>query len=353
MKRFGNLYARIYDIENLRTAFYKASAGRKSKHEVILFEKDLEVNLLKLQNELKEHTYRTSEYQMFMVRDPKEREVFKLPFRDRIIHHAIMNILEPIWGKQFISHSYSAIKGRGIHGCLKHLKRGLRNVSDTRYCLKMDLKKFYPSINHDILKQIIRKKIKDHETLALLDEIIDSAPGVPIGNYLSQFFANLYLTYFDHWMKEIMKVKYYYRYADDIVILHSSKEYLWKLFQEMNDYLSSKLKMTIKGNYQVFPVDKRGIDFVGYVFYHTHIRIRKRIKRNFCRTIAKLKKRNKPITNVEYTQKIATWLGWAKFCNSINLLKKVITNDEVFRTWYSSRYGKHLRRETNIYNGCA
>lgn len=125
MKRFGNLYARIYDIENLRTAFYKASAGRKSKHEVILFEKDLEVNLLKLQNELKEHTYRTSEYQMFMVRDPKEREVFKLPFRDRIIHHAIMNILEPIWGKQFISHSYSAIKGRGIHGCLKHLKRGL------------------------------------------------------------------------------------------------------------------------------------------------------------------------------------------------------------------------------------
>lgn len=103
MKRFGNLYARIYDIENLRTAFYKASAGRKSKHEVILFEKDLEGNLLKLQNELKEHTYRTSEYQMFMVRDPKEREVFKLPFRDRIIHHAIMNILEPIWGKQFIS----------------------------------------------------------------------------------------------------------------------------------------------------------------------------------------------------------------------------------------------------------
>ena len=136
-----------------------------------------------------------------------------------------MNILEPIWINIFTKDTYSCIKNRGIHKLVNNLKKVLKSDPEgTKYCLKLDIKKFYPSINHDILKEIIRYKIKDEELLQVLDEIIDSAEGVPIGNYLSQFFANLYLAYFDHWIKEVLKVKYYFRYCDDITILGSNKE---------------------------------------------------------------------------------------------------------------------------------
>lgn len=172
------------------------------------------------------------------------------------------------------------------------------------------------------MKTIVRRKIKDQRLLALLDEIIDSAPGVPIGNYLSQFLANLYLSYFDHWLKEVKMVKYYYRYADDIVILGQNKPELHTLRADMDEYLSQKLKLKMKGNYQVFPVDARGIDFVGYVFRHTHVLMRKSIKQRMCRKAAKLNKKNIPIK--AYKQAIAPWLGWAKHCNTRHLTKKVI-----------------------------
>ena len=190
----------------------------------------------------------------------------------------------------------------------------------------MDVRKFYPSIDHEILKIIIRKKIKDVRLLKLLDEIIDSAPGVPIGNYLSQFLANLYLTYFDHWMKEDRKVTYYYRYADDMVILAPDKPYLHGLLVDINDYMTNNLSLQLKSNYQIFPVDSRGIDFVGYKFYHTHILMRKSIKKRLCRKAAKLNKKN--INAKSYRIQIAPWLGWAKHCNSKHLLKKVI-NEKV------------------------
>jgi hypothetical protein len=186
----------------------------------------------------------------------------------------------------------------------------------------MDIKKFYPSIDHDILKAIIRKKIKDVRLLKLLDEIINSAPGIPIGNYLSQFFANLYLSYLDHWLKETKKIKYYYRYADDIVILSSGKQILHDLLKDINNYLRYNLKLELKKNYQIFPIDVRGIDFVGYVFRHTHIRMRKSIKRNFCRRAAKLNRLN--ISDADYKRCLCSHIGWAGHCNSRNLLKKMV-----------------------------
>ena len=211
MKRFGNLYHRIYDIDNLYLAYSKAKKGKGKTYGVIQFEKDLDNNILSLHKELSERSYITSQYTTFIIHDPKEREIYRLPFRDRVAHHAIMNILEDIWTPIFISHTYSCIKGKGIHGVVKHLKKDLKDADGTKYCLKMDIRKYYPSIDHSILKRIIRKKIKDIKVLALLDGIIDSAPGVPIGNYLSQFFANLYLSYFDHWIKEEKRMPYYYR----------------------------------------------------------------------------------------------------------------------------------------------
>ncbi len=328
MKRYSNIFSSVCSTDNIYAAYVKAKKGKSNTYGVILFEKDLDANLTQIQDELLSGIYRTSEYSIFKVYDPKERDVYRLPFKDRVVHHAIMNVLEPIWVSIFTRDSYSCIKGKGIHGVLKKLKKDLEDIDNTQFCLKIDIKKFYPSIDHDVLKMIIRKKIKDKQLLTLLDEIIDSAPGVPIGNYLSQFLANLYLTYFDHWIKEVKKVKYYYRYADDIVILASNKPYLRTLLKDMDKYLSDNLKLKIKQNYQVFPIKSRGIDFVGYKFYHTHILLRKGIKKRLCKKAAKLNKQN--LTNEEYKQQICAYTGWAIHCNSKHLLKKVINNEKIY-----------------------
>lgn len=331
MKRIGNLYTKIYDLDNLYLAYSKAKTGKSKSKGVIQFESDLDNNILRIQKELIEQKYITSEYNVFTIRDPKERTIYSLPFRDRVVQHAIMNIIESLWTSVFISHSYSSIKGKGIHGAWKHIRRDMKNRKQTQYCLKMDITKFYPSINHHIMKQIIRKKIKDIKLLALLDGIIDSAPGMPIGNYLSQFLANLYLSYFDHWLKEVKRVKYYYRYADDLIILGDSKQDLHLLRIDIQSYLSENLNLKLKPNYQVFPIVSRGVDFIGYIFYHTHTMLRKRIKKNFCRCVAKLNR--KVLTAKDYRIKICSWLGWCKYCNSKNLIKTIIKHEEVLRSW--------------------
>jgi retron-type reverse transcriptase len=225
-----------------------------------------------------------------------------------------MNILEPIFVSTFTSNTYSCIKGRGIHAAANAVKNALNDTEGTQYCLKLDVRKFYPNIDHDILKQLLRRKIKDQDLLWLLDEIIDSTAGLPIGNYLSQYFANFYLTYFDHWIKQEREVKYYFRYADDIVILMNNKPALHQILSDIRIYFTENLKLVIKDNYQVFPIDARGIDFVGYVFYHTHTKLRKSIKQNFARMIAKHPNK----------ASIASYNGWASHCNSKHLLKKLL-----------------------------
>ena len=315
MKRINNLYEKIYAVDNLVLADAKARKGKLKSYGVIKHDLNREQHISELHESLKNKAFNTSRYHVFKITDPKEREIYQLPYYpDRIVHHAVMNILEPIWVSIFTRDTYSCIKGRGIHGVVRKLKVDLLDYEKTTYCLKLDIRKYYPSIDHDILKRILRQKIKDKSLLWLLDGIIDSAPGVPIGNYLSQFFANLYLAYFDHWIKEEKKIKYYYRYADDIVILSDSKEFLHGLFVEMKTYLSMVLKLEVKKNYQVFPVEKRGIDFVGYRFYHTHILLRKSIKKRFVMAINKTGYYNKHIHSSYY--------GWSLHCNSKHLLKK-------------------------------
>lgn len=317
MKRSNKLYEKIVSIENLMKADQKAQKGKSKQYGVELHNRDKANNLLKLHDMLISKTYKTSDYDTFFVFEPKQREVYRLPyFPDRICHHAIMNILEPIFMAVFTSDTYSCIKGRGIHKASYRLRRALCNQDQTLYCLKLDIKKFYPSVNHNILKNLIRKKIKDNDLLWLLDEIIDSAPGLPIGNYLSQYLANFYLTYFDHWVKEILRVKYYFRYADDIVILDSTKEELHDIKVKIERYLFKELSLIVKENWQVFPVEKRGIDFVGYVHYHTHVKLRKSIKKRF----AKMLKVNPNRLSA------ASYYGWAKHSNSKHLLKKLLND---------------------------
>lgn len=323
MKRYGNLFERVCSLENLRLAYQMASQGKSKRDEVKEFAAHLDDELILLRNELLTHTYRTSPYEMFVKYEPKRREIYKLPFRDRVVHWAIMLVIEPIWVSNFTADTYACVKGRGIHKCFNTLKKDLQGDPEgTSYCLKLDVRKFYPSIDHEILKNVIRKKIKDKNLLILLDEIIDSASGVPIGNYLSQFFANLYLSELDHLLKEQYGVKYYYRYADDIVILSGSKPFLHGILLVINDYLQNNRNLSLKSNFQIFPVDSRGIDFVGYVSFHTHTLMRKSIKQNFCREVAKLNKLEN-ITEKEYKQKICSWIGWAKHCNSKHLLKSI------------------------------
>ncbi len=325
MKRIGNLYEKICDIENLYLADTKASKGKSMMHGVIRHRRNRDENLRKLHELLQNGNFKTSEYKTFKIFDPKEREIYQLPYYpDRIVHHAIMNILEPIFVSVLTKDTYSCIKGRGIHGVVKNIRKSLSDVDNSIYCLKLDIRKFYPSIDHKILKEIIRRKIKDIRLLSLLDNIIDSAPGVPIGNYLSQYFANLYLAYFDHWIKEILKVRYYFRYADDIVILDVDKTHLHDLYFEIRNYLWDNLNLEVKGNWQVFPVCSRGIDFVGYVFYHTHTKMRKRIKKKFCKKASILFK--KGIKQNECVQILSPWIGWSKHCNSRHLLKKLRLN---------------------------
>lgn len=326
MKRVGDIFDKVISLENLRLADEKARKGKLHSYGVQLHDKNHEANLLSLHESLKNGTFKTSKYHIFKIYEPKEREIFRLPyFPDRILHHAIMNVLEPIWVSVFNKDTYSCIKNRGIHACAKNVKHALKQDPDgTRYCLKIDVRKLYPSIDHEILKQVVRRKIKDGRLLALLDEIIDSVPsGVPIGNYLSQYFANLYMAYFDHWLKETKGVKYYWRYADDIVILAPNKEVLHSLLHDIRAYLRDNLKLKVKRNYQVFPVDSRGINFLRYVFYHSHTLLRKSIKQKLCRRVAKLNKRKVAPTKEQYKQQICSWWGWCKYCDSINLMSKL------------------------------
>lgn len=256
-----------------------------------------------------------------------------------------MNIMESIWTNIFIKHTYSCIKGRGIHSVATDLKKALTKYPNkTVYCLKMDITKFYPSINHDILFSIIQQKVKDPKLLSNLKEIINSTDGVPIGNYLSQYFANLYLTYFDHWAKEELKCKFYYRYADDIVILSDSKQFLRNVLLAIKLYLKYVLKLKLKQNYQIFPVESRGIDFVGYKFYHTHILLRKSIKIKVFKLIQKYK--NGKITKNDLKQRMQAYFGWLKFCNSKNLLQKI---NKLINIRFSNWKGEKVNI-TNYYN---
>lgn len=319
MKRIGNIYQKIISVENLQLADKKARKGKGQQYGILVHDRNREANIQLLHEQLRDRTYRTSPYDTFTVKDPKERLVFRLPyFPDRIAHHAVMNHLERIFVTTFTRDTYSCIKKRGIHAASRGVQEALKDEAGTRYCLKLDIRKFYPNVDHEVLKTLLRRKFKDPDLLWLLDEIIDSAPGVPIGNYLSQYFANFYLSYFDHWLKEQKRVRYYFRYADDLVILAPTKGELHQLLSDIRTYLGDKLRLEIKGNYQIFPVTSRGIDFVGYVHYHTHTALRKSIKRACARKLA-----GKPSRETK-----ASYNGWLSHGNCKHLKEKLFNGSK-------------------------
>lgn len=350
MKRLTNLYQHVCNINNIE---YADDCARRGKHNWGIKKHDMhrESDNKKLYEDLVSLRLKTSEYDKFKIFEPKERIIFRLPYYpDRIAQWDIMLTMEPIWVKTFIGQTYSCIKGRGIHKLAKDVKKVLRrDKQGTTYCLKLAVRKFYPSIDHGILKNdILRRKLKDKKMLKLLDGIVDSADGVPIGNYLSQFFANLYLSYFDHWIKEEVRLKYYFRYADDVVILSDSKEELRKTLVLIKTYFHRVLALDVKSNYQIFPVEARGIDFAGYVFYHTHTLLRKSIKQRIFKLVNRYK--SGKIPQEELKRRLTSYFGWLKYCDSKHLLQKIERETGVhFSNWngieakVSNFYGKHVK----------
>lgn len=344
MKRHGFLFEQICDLENIKLAHQNARKGKTHYSEVKKLDLDIDKYAKLIQEMLLNKTYKNSEYSIMTKKtdNGKIREIYKLPyFPDRIIHHAIIQIVEPIWFKSLIRDTFSSIKNRGIHDGVKRIKKALIDKENTRYCLKLDIKKYYPSVDNSILKKVIRKKIKDKNLLWLLDEIIDSTKGIPIGNYLSQYFGNLYLSELDHLCKK--KVKYYFRYADDIVILHKDKKFLHQLKDEIKKYLLEERNLILKSNWQVFPVDIRGIDFLGYRFFHDYILLRKTIKKKFVNSVKRIKSQNETMKPSEIINSLMSYYGWFKYANCKNLQNKYFDNE-------ISRIVKYTCKDSGIKN---
>lgn len=307
-------------MDNLEQADAIARLGKTHRREIRAFDKDRTRLLEELHRELLAGEFHTSDYKTKEIFDPKHRLICWLPYyRDRIVHQAILNVCGPIWRKVLTRDTFACIKGRGTHAARRRLKQILsRDKEGTKYCLKVDVRHFYQSIDHELLKETVRHKIKDARTLALIDEIIDSwEEGLPLGSSPSQHLANLFMSYkVDHAMKEVHRVKYMIRYMDDLVFLAATKEELRRIKDALVGQLS-ELGLELKDNWQIFPVEARGIDFLGFVFFHEYIKLRKRIKRNIFRKLAVLRKLDLPAEKIRLA--VSSYIGWLKYTDSIHL----------------------------------
>lgn len=353
MKRYGNLYEKIYSYENLQLAHQKAKRDKSFYNEVKMVDANEEYYLTQLQNMLiwKTYSVKPSDYTMFIKIDKgKEREIFKLDyFPHRIMQHALMNVIQEILLKSFIDNTFASIPNRGIHLCLKRMDKDIRSDKEgTMYCLKMDVRKFYPNINHRILKELLRKKFKDEDVLWLMDVIIDSMEGengIAIGSLFSQWAGNFYLTYFDHWLKEQKGIKYYYRYCDDMVILHRDKEFLHQIRKDISEYLLVNLDLELKVNWQVFPSRVRGIDFVGYRHFGDYILLRKSTAKQMKRKMREIYKKCLHGESLTYSEwcSINSYGGWATWCNGYNLTEKYI---KPLRPYCDKYYREVIKHES-------
>lgn len=287
MKRAGNLIERIADADNLRLAFWKASKGKRAKAEVSRFRADLDSRLRCLREQLLAASVPWGPYRRFMIFDPKERIICAAPFRDRVAHHAIINVIEPYFESYQIHDSYACRRGKGLDAALA---RAVDFCRAGHWYLKMDVRKYFDSIDHDVLKGLLRRRFKDALLLRLLEGIIESyatAPGqgVPIGNLTSQFFANHYLGLLDHYVKEALRCRRYVRYMDDFVLWSSEKDRLRHLRRETATFLRNSLHLELKP--VCLNACSRGMTFLGYRVCPGHVRLARRSRTRFRRKLAR------------------------------------------------------------------
>lgn len=269
-------------------------------------------NIFSLHNALKNKTYTHSRYQAFKINDPKPRDIHKATVQDRLLHHAIYRILYPYFDSKFIHDSYSCRINKGTHKAIQRFQYFIGKVSknNTKQCfiLKCDIKKFFASIDHTILKDILSKHIQDEDTLKLLSNIIDSfEKGLPLGNLTSQLLVNIYMNEFDQCVKHKLKVKYYIRYADDFVILSEDKDYLEKILTQMKEYLENILKLTLHPNKVFIKTIYSGVDFLGWVHFTKYRTLRTSTKRRMFRNLQKNGNEN---TKASYVGMLKWGNGW-------------------------------------------
>lgn len=345
MKTYNRLFHQICSFENLLNASRKAQCGKRFQDEVARFNFHRERELYRLQEELQTRNYQPGAYHEFYIYEPKLRKISAAPYRDRVVHHALCNVIEPIFDRTFIFDSYACRKGKGTH---KAVNRFTEFSRKNRYVLKCDIKKYFPSIDHDILKAMFRRKIRDVQTLWLMNLIVDGSNaqeqvleyfegddlltplnrkrGIPIGNLTSQFFANIYLNGFDHFVKEDLRCRHYIRYVDDFVVLDSAKERLHQVKAEMERYLA-KLRLKLHSyKCQIFPV-KAGTDFLGYQIFPSHRRLRKSSVTRARRRFKRLQKdySTGKISQHDVNQSVQSWLGHVRHADTYGLRRAIFS----------------------------
>lgn len=325
MKRQGYLFDQIIDKSNITKAIIKSSKGKSKRREVIKVLGNIDVYVEKIHKMLKFKSYNHFDYKIINIYDAnnkKERTLSKpLYFPDQIIHYCLMNVLEPILLKKFYRYSCANIKGKGTSFGQNNLRKWLDNdVKGTKYCLKLDIKKFFPSINKSILSEKFTKIIKDKDCLWLINKIIYSnCKGVPLGNYTSAYFANFFLNDLDNYIKQELKVKYYLRYVDDLVLLSGNKKHLKKALSSINEFLN-KESLILKKNHQIFNIYDRDIDFLGYRFFRDKTILRKRNMFKISRKAQKVYK--KELISFKDATSIISYYGWIKHSDSYNFYHK-------------------------------
>lgn len=355
----NNLFDVFCSYENLELAFKKARKKKTTKSYVVAFEKDLEKNLLALRNELLFHIYKPRPLKTFILRDPKTRKISKSAFRDRIVHHALYNVIGTIFEKKFIYDSYANQLGKGTKNAIKRFDYFKRKISknNTRliFVLKGDIKQYFENVDHTILLSIIEKQITDKRLLWLIRIILSNyntkihGKGMPLGNLTSQFFANVYLNGLDQYVKHKLKIKYYVRYVDDFVILHRSKKALAAYKQNIHNFLREQLHIKLHPEKsRVFPFNK-GITFLGFKIFYYHKLIKKRNLRKFSN---KLKSLSEEYAKGEIDYDIIYdflegWFAYAKQAHSYNFRMNVVKFvDEHFSNEIST---KEINRLEKVY----
>lgn len=313
----------VCNISNFSLASKRAQKGKSKYQEVIEFNSDEENNLKNLSEKVKTRKYTTGSYREKIIYEPKERQIYILSYPHRIVQHALINLLEPIFVNMFIKDTYACIKGRGMHAASLRTTEFIRQ---NEYCLKMDIRKFYPSINHDILYAMFKRKFKDEGLLWLIKDIIYSFPGksnVPIGNLTSQWFGNFYMAELDKYVKEILRIRCYLRYCDDFLLFSNNKEELRNAKFAIIKFLKEELDLELS-KCDLFPVS-RGVDFVGYRHFRDYLLLRKSTaKRNKKKLPIVYEKYKKGIISAdEFRSILDSIIGWAEFANCHNYLVSI------------------------------
>ncbi len=335
-------YSSLISIENLFQAWEEFKKGKRNKRDVQAFERNLEDNLFSLHEKLKVGSFSHGGYSEFCVNDPKRRHIHKASIADRVIHHLLYKYLYGLFDKTFIHDSYSCRLGKGTHRSVKRLEKFTRKVSKnfTQDCwaLKLDIKQFFASVDHQILFELIKRKVKDKYILWLIREVIKSFPsntgsiplgvkplkGIPLGNLTSQIFANLYLNELDQFVKHKLKVKYYLRYADDFLMLNSNKENLLHHFEIVKSYLTDNLKLEIHPQKIIFRKLSWGIDFCGYVVLPHYILPRTRTRRRIINRVER---------TVPSSQSMQSYLGYFNHASAHRL------KNELMNMWMLPAFG--------------